>query len=119
MPLPPLLLAVLLVGWQSPAAAAPTPPRTAVVTAYCARCSGPTGCRDNALQVGDCAADPTYHPYGSQIWLQGFGVLTVRDRGRKIRGPARFDVYLGGPKQCSCDGTVGRVRRRYRVVAGR
>jgi 3D (Asp-Asp-Asp) domain-containing protein len=90
--------------------------RTATVTAYCARCSGSVGCRDNRLRVGDCAADPKWHPYGSRVWIQGFGELVVRDTGGAIKGRDRFDVYLGAPRRCACGDRVGRARRQWREV---
>ena len=84
--------------------------RTATVTAYCGACSGNVGCRDNRLHVGDCAADPRWHKDGEKVWIQGFGVLTVRDTGGDIKGRDRFDVYLGACGQCRCGERVGRKR---------
>ena len=67
------------------------------------------------MRVGDCAADPLWHRYGERVWIQGFGVLTVRDTGGDIKGRDRFDVYLGSVRHCRCGERVGRARRAYRV----
>lgn len=117
----PAALLAATVAWQSPCAAAPSnAPRVATVTAYCRHCSGATGCRDNALHYGDIAADPAYYPYGTRVYLQGYGVFTVRDTGSKIKGRGRFDIYRnwGGP-DCLCGENWGCKRLAYRVVGGR
>ena len=90
--------------------------RTARVSSYCARCGGSVGMRDHKLRPGDCAADPRYHRYGSRVWVQGFGTLTVRDSGRKVRGRDRFDVFRVWPGRCRCGDGEGVVRRAWREV---
>ena len=108
--------AALAAPGRGPAQGIPHPSRTAIVTAYCSACSGSIGCRDNRLRVGDCAADPRWHKYGERIWIEGFGVLTVRDTGGDIKGRDRFDVYLGSVRHCRCGERVGRARRKAKAV---
>lgn len=111
-------LAVALFAPPAHAAPAHRGPQsgTAVVTAYCSDCSGSTGCRGQRLRVGDVAADPRYHPYGSRVRIDGFGVLTVRDVGGAIKGAHRFDVYRGVFAECQCGQKVGKQRRHWEVA---
>jgi 3D (Asp-Asp-Asp) domain-containing protein len=88
----------------------------ATVTAYCSDCSGSTGCRGQRLHVGDVAADPRYHPFGSRVRIDGFGTLTVRDTGGAIKGAHRFDIYRGVFAKCQCGTKVGRQRRHWEAV---
>jgi 3D (Asp-Asp-Asp) domain-containing protein len=85
----------------------------AVVTGYCSVCSGSIGLHDRTLRIGQCAADLYYHPEGSRVWISGHGTLTVADKGGKIKGPHRFDIYQGKRDRCTCGHDVGRKTRHW------
>lgn len=40
------------------------------------------------------AADPRYYPLGTKLYLDGVGVVTVRDTGGDIKGPNRIDLFV-------------------------
>jgi 3D (Asp-Asp-Asp) domain-containing protein len=43
---------------------------------------------------GTIAADIRYYPYGTVIWIPGYGKGVVEDTGGMIQGPNRLDVYF-------------------------
>lgn len=51
------------------------------------------------VQVGHLAADHRYNPVGTQFRVvidgKNCGVWTVEDKGEAIKGPDRFDFYVG------------------------
>ena len=67
------------------------------VSAYCpcSICCGPNAkgitASGKRAAVGMCAADPSI-PFGTRLHVDGLGVVTVEDRGGKIRGK-RLDIY--------------------------
>lgn len=42
---------------------------------------------------GTIAADTRYYPFGTRMFVPGYGHGRVEDRGGAIRGPTRLDVY--------------------------
>lgn len=50
-------------------------------------------------EIGDLAADLRYYPLGTtfRVFIDGkdFGIWTVEDKGEAIKGPQRFDFFLG------------------------
>ena len=51
------------------------------------------------VQIGHLAADLRYHPVGTtfHVFVDGadFGLWTVTDSGSAIKGPRRFDFFMG------------------------
>lgn len=43
---------------------------------------------------GTIAADTRHYPFGTRMYVPGYGWGVVRDRGRNIKGPARIDLYF-------------------------
>ncbi len=43
---------------------------------------------------GTIAADTSYYPFGTRIYVPGYGWGTVEDRGSAIKGPARIDLFF-------------------------
>jgi len=43
---------------------------------------------------GTIAADTQHFPFGTEIYVPGYGWGIVEDRGGAIKGPSRLDVYL-------------------------
>lgn len=48
---------------------------------------------------GTLAADTDHYPFGTRIYVPGYGWGTVHDRGSAIKGPGRLDVYFPTRKQ--------------------
>lgn len=44
-------------------------------------------------QKGTIAADTDYYPFGTKMYVPGYGWGVVEDRGGAIKGPGRIDVY--------------------------
>ncbi len=44
-------------------------------------------------QDGTIAADTAYYPFGTRMYVPGYGWGTVADRGGAIKGPDRIDIY--------------------------
>ena len=42
---------------------------------------------------GTIAADTTYYPFGTRMYVPGYGWGTVEDRGGAIKGPNRIDIF--------------------------
>lgn len=45
-------------------------------------------------QDGTIAADTEYFPFGTRMYVPGYGWGVVTDRGSAIKGPARIDIYF-------------------------
>jgi hypothetical protein len=45
-------------------------------------------------ESGTIAADTRYYPFGTELYVPGYGRGTVEDRGSAIKGPRRLDVYF-------------------------
>lgn len=59
---------------------------------------------------GTIAADTRFYSFGTVMKIPGYGMGTVEDRGGKIVGPARIDLFFRTHKQALAWG-----RRRVRV----
>jgi len=46
---------------------------------------------------GTCAADTRYWPFGTVLYVEGYGFCVVADTGGAIKGPRRFDVFIWFP----------------------
>jgi hypothetical protein len=42
---------------------------------------------------GTIAADTRYYPFGTRMYIDGYGYGTVEDRGGAIKGPNRLDLF--------------------------
>lgn len=42
---------------------------------------------------GTVAADTRYYPFGTRLYIPGYGRGVVEDRGGAIKGPRRLDIY--------------------------
>ena len=42
---------------------------------------------------GSVAADTQYYPFGTELYVPGYGWGVVQDRGGAIKGPDRLDIY--------------------------
>lgn len=52
-------------------------------------------CADGSkAKHGTIAADTDFHPFGTQIYVPGYGVGMVHDRGGAIQGMNRLDLYF-------------------------
>ncbi|MBQ3273814.1 MAG: G5 domain-containing protein [Christensenellaceae bacterium] len=72
------------------------------VTAYCSHCD-PSGVGSSGvpLSKGSIAADKSVFPYGTRIYVPGYGTGTVVDTG--VSGN-RLDVYMGDqPDESACN----------------
>jgi 3D (Asp-Asp-Asp) domain-containing protein len=45
-------------------------------------------------EKGTLAADTNYYPFGTKIYVPGYGWGVVEDRGSAIKGPDRLDLYF-------------------------
>jgi hypothetical protein len=45
-------------------------------------------------QDGTIAADTTYYPFGTRMFVPGWGWGCVEDRGSAIKGPDHIDIHL-------------------------
>lgn len=43
---------------------------------------------------GTIAADTSYYPFGTRMYVPGYGWGTVEDRGSAIKGPSRIDLFF-------------------------
>ncbi len=43
---------------------------------------------------GTVAADTRYYPFGTRLYIPGYGYGRVEDRGSAIKGPNRLDIYF-------------------------
>ncbi len=50
-------------------------------------------------QYGTIAADTTYYPFGTRMYVPGYGWGTVEDRGGAIKGPDRIDIFYDSHSQ--------------------
>lgn len=48
---------------------------------------------------GTIAADTAYYPFGTRMYVPGYGWGVVEDRGGAIKGPARIDLYFDSHSQ--------------------
>jgi hypothetical protein len=45
-------------------------------------------------EQGTIAADTKYYPFGTRMYVPGYGWGVVEDRGGKIKGPDRIDLFF-------------------------
>jgi len=78
---------------QAPAAAQEIQPQTMLmeITAYCY--TGNQTASGTWPKVGTVAADTKVLPFGTKVYIPGYGIGTVEDRGGAIKGNM-LDVYL-------------------------
>jgi len=62
-------------------------------------------------QDGTIAADTKYYPFGTHMYVPGYGHGVVEDRGGAIKGPNRIDLYFNSHSDALAWG-----RRKVRVV---
>jgi hypothetical protein len=48
---------------------------------------------------GTIAADTDYYPFGTEMYVPGYGWGVVKDRGGAIKGPERLDVYFNSHRR--------------------
>ncbi len=48
---------------------------------------------------GTIAADTRYYPFGTEMYVPGYGWGVVEDRGSAIKGPRHIDIYLNSYKK--------------------
>ncbi len=60
---------------------------------------------------GTIAADTRYYPFGTRMYVPGYGWGRVEDRGSAIKGKSRIDLYFGSHSDALAWG-----RRRVRVI---
>ena len=63
---------------------------------------------------GTIAADTRYYPFGTRMYVPGYGWGMVSDRGSAIKGPDHIDLYF-----VSHDEALHWGRRRLRVIIER
>lgn len=71
---------------------------TANATAYYAgkNAHGATG---QACHYGTCAVDPKVIPYGTKLWVEGYGTAVANDCGGAVKGNI-IDLYMHSTKEC-------------------
>ena len=63
-------------------------------------------CADGTKALrGTIAADTKYYPFGTKMYVPGYGYGTVHDRGGSIKGPSRIDIFFRTHKQALSWGT--------------
>lgn len=45
-------------------------------------------------EKGTIAADPKYYPFGTRMYIPGYGWGVVEDKGGAIKGPDRIDLFF-------------------------
>jgi 3D (Asp-Asp-Asp) domain-containing protein len=60
---------------------------------------------------GTVAADTRYYPFGTRMYVPGYGWGRVEDRGGAIKGPDRIDLYFSSHQEALRWG-----RRKVRVT---
>lgn len=65
---------------------------------------------------GTLAADTNYYPFGTIIYVPGYGYGRVEDRGSAIKGPDKLDIFFKSRKKAL---QWGRRQLRVRVWPAR
>ena len=76
---------------------------------------GVTACGRKA-KPGTIAADTRYYPFGTVMYIPGYGYGRVEDRGGAIKGPNRLDVFFKKHKQAL---RWGRQKKRVAIWVAR
>ena len=50
-------------------------------------------------QDGTIAADTAHYPFGTRMYVPGYGWGTVEDRGGAIKGPERIDIFYDSHRE--------------------
>ena len=48
---------------------------------------------------GTAAADTKFYPFGTVLYVPGYGYATVEDRGGAIKGPHRLDLWFSSARE--------------------
>lgn len=59
---------------------------------------------------GTIAADTRYYPFGTRMYVPGYGWGVVADRGSAIKGPGRIDLYFESHREA-----LGWGRKKVKV----
>lgn len=81
---------------------------TGNITAYYAG-KNATGATGQRCYYGTCAVDPSVIPYGTKLYIEGYGVAVANDCGGAVKGNI-VDVYMDSTSACISWG------RRYKKV---
>ena len=63
-------------------------------------------------KYGTIAADTRYYPFGTVMYVEGYGYGRVEDRGGAIKGPRKIDLYFDTHKKAL---KWGRQRKNVKV----
>lgn len=67
-------------------------------TAYSAR-PGAHGALGETVHRGTCAVDPSYVPYRSEMWIEGYGYAYANDCGGAVKGNV-VDLFMANNSDC-------------------
>ncbi|MBX7246433.1 MAG: 3D domain-containing protein, partial [Candidatus Sumerlaeaceae bacterium] len=52
-------------------------------------------------RMGTIAADTSYYPFGTRMYIPGYGWGVVGDRGGAIKGPDRLDIFINSTRRAN------------------
>ncbi len=87
---------------------------TMLTSSYCLSGTTATGTR---VHVGTIAVDPAQIPFGTRLYVPGYGYGIARDDGPAI-GPGRLDLWLPPAHECAASYAWG-MRRVTVEILGR
>jgi 3D (Asp-Asp-Asp) domain-containing protein len=50
-------------------------------------------------EKGTIAADTSHYPFGTVMYVPGYGYGRVEDRGKAVKGPSKIDIYCDSHKE--------------------
>ena len=59
---------------------------------FCRTASGKVLAESDSFKA--VAADNRYYAFGTKLYMEGIGIVTVVDTGGDIQGPSRFDLFV-------------------------